>query len=706
MKINKFKSLKLARNYLVLISFITALFINSGSVLAAGNVYTVTGGNPGSLNPPGGVSVSVPTIIITDTSGGAFTDIGGAGEDVAITLNAAYYPAVVWDTSGVPTIDVSSTCADQTVTGITYSGALLGFNLAGGACTAGQTIKINGLSVKTQYALVAPGLTPLINVDNITTLPGGAISTTDTVNLSVTAADAVASVTLGSNATVGAAGNTDINFTLPVALTTNDTVEFTLPANLNVASEAYGSQSFGGGGNFTCLVSTQTITCTSTGTVSAATGYIRLTGITSKYAATSQTITNLAVKAQGITANVIASDSSGAVTNTVVAATLSATNVEPLSLVIGIDSLNTISFTTHVTIANLGKIAITYPSGWDLTSANAVAATNLSGLDGTWTTSVSGQVITLTQTGGSQTTAGVKSLVIPHGIMTTFTIGSGGTYTITTEDPSGGAIETDTAVTADNVTASGSYGGSWSPSQTQQTQQSTQQATQQSTQQTTQQTTQQSTQQATQQSTQQTTQQGTQFPVLTDIAGHWANTAIQKLVEKNIIAGNPDGTFKPDANLNRAEAAVLLYRILGLGSLTAPTEKPFSDVEINAWYAGYINSLKTLKLVGGNPNGTYLPGANMNRAEFLTMAMNIYYYLADATEKAAIDALKTGTITTVYKDLDSKAWYASVVTVATTKGFVKGSTCGTAQCFNPASNITRAEAVTILYNMFSKHLGI
>jgi hypothetical protein len=175
------------------------------------------------------------------------------------------------------------------------------------------------------------------------------------------------------------------------------------------------------------------------------------------------------------------------------------------------------------------------------------------------------------------------------------------------------------------------------------------------------------------------------------------------MAEEGIVTGDPSGTFRPNDSLNRAEAAAILYRVLGFADPSAPTTKPFPDVAIDTWYAGYINELLDLDLVNGNPDGTYQPAESINRAEFLKLAMSVYYYVSDEETQAEIDALKAGAKTTAYEDL-ATAWYTSTVTAATELGFVSGKTCTGGKCFDAAAEITRAEATTILYNMFYAYL--
>lgn len=194
---------------------------------------------------------------------------------------------------------------------------------------------------------------------------------------------------------------------------------------------------------------------------------------------------------------------------------------------------------------------------------------------------------------------------------------------------------------------------------------------------------------------------------VTDISNHWSKDVVQAMMKAGVIKGNKDGTFKPDGNLNRAETSALLYRVLSLVEPPlSPELKPFSDVDVTEWYAGYIAELKKRGVINGNPDGTYKPANEINRAEFLNMAMSLYTYVADEKTKAELEALKNSAPTTAYKDLDTTAWYSSTVTAATEKGFIGGKECGTDKCFDAGSNITRAEATQVLYNMFAKMLKV
>lgn len=95
----------------------------------------------------------------------------------------------------------------------------------------------------------------------------------------------------------------------------------------------------------------------------------------------------------------------------------------------------------------------------------------------------------------------------------------------------------------------------------------------------------------------------------------WYAVYIGYCVEKGIITGYPDGSFKPDESINRAEFAVMLTRFLGLKETGS---KAFPDTE-NHWADGYIGALKGAEIVGGYTDGTFLPEKDITRAEAVKM---------------------------------------------------------------------------------------
>ncbi len=85
------------------------------------------------------------------------------------------------------------------------------------------------------------------------------------------------------------------------------------------------------------------------------------------------------------------------------------------------------------------------------------------------------------------------------------------------------------------------------------------------------------------------------------------------------MQGDGFGYFKPDSNLTRAEAATIFYNLLtdkSMGDMTTS----FSDVSGSAWYATAVNTLASLGIIDGYKDGTFKPEANVTRAEFAAIA--------------------------------------------------------------------------------------
>jgi hypothetical protein len=94
-----------------------------------------------------------------------------------------------------------------------------------------------------------------------------------------------------------------------------------------------------------------------------------------------------------------------------------------------------------------------------------------------------------------------------------------------------------------------------------------------------------------------------------------ACAAVRELEAAGVIAGYPDGTFRPEAKVSRAEVAKLLT--LALGADPRPgAPVPFADAQVH-WAAeqGYIQAAVSARILSGYPDGTFRPDAPVTRAE-------------------------------------------------------------------------------------------
>ena len=102
----------------------------------------------------------------------------------------------------------------------------------------------------------------------------------------------------------------------------------------------------------------------------------------------------------------------------------------------------------------------------------------------------------------------------------------------------------------------------------------------------------------------------------TDVpADAWYNNAVSTLSNAGIIDGYEDGTFKPDGNITRAEFATIAVRFF---EATYDGGDLFSDIA-GHWAQDYINEAANAGIVDGYPDGTFRPQQYITRAEAMTM---------------------------------------------------------------------------------------
>lgn len=104
---------------------------------------------------------------------------------------------------------------------------------------------------------------------------------------------------------------------------------------------------------------------------------------------------------------------------------------------------------------------------------------------------------------------------------------------------------------------------------------------------------------------------------------HWAYPQINLLTEKGVIVGYPDGTFKPDENVTRAEFAAMAIRALGQEHTKVVQPVHFTDIDENYWAYSDIQKALYFDLISCDKNGElFRPDDSVSRAESLTVAVN------------------------------------------------------------------------------------
>ena len=87
------------------------------------------------------------------------------------------------------------------------------------------------------------------------------------------------------------------------------------------------------------------------------------------------------------------------------------------------------------------------------------------------------------------------------------------------------------------------------------------------------------------------------------------------------LLGYEDGTVRPNGSISRAEVATVLFRLLkdDVRTQNLTKDNAYSDVSDTAWYAAAVSTLSKMGVISGYPDGTFRPNAPITRAEFAAM---------------------------------------------------------------------------------------
>ncbi len=159
--------------------------------------------------------------------------------------------------------------------------------------------------------------------------------------------------------------------------------------------------------------------------------------------------------------------------------------------------------------------------------------------------------------------------------------------------------------------------------------------------------------------------------------------AITNLASQGVIQGYPDGTFRPENTVNRAE--FLKMAITGSGK-TIETKtliqgkKIFKDVSDQNWFSPYVKKAVMEGWIEGYNDQTFRPGNEVTKAEALKILGKIQnWQLLSVTEKPFIDA-----------SIDS--WFTPYAQYAKNQGYIRKS-----RTLFPGKKLNRGEIADLIY---------
>ncbi len=168
--------------------------------------------------------------------------------------------------------------------------------------------------------------------------------------------------------------------------------------------------------------------------------------------------------------------------------------------------------------------------------------------------------------------------------------------------------------------------------------------------------------------------------IFNDVQNHWAEKQVYDWVNKGLISGYPDATFKPDHEITRVEFIALTNRAFGYQEMA---ELNFPDVKKEDWFATEIAKAKAVGYIGGYSDGTVKPNNFITRQEVAAVLVKIlnpesspYILFSKFTDSNEIPE-----------------WSMSAINTVVANNYMGGYPDGT---FKPTQLITRAESLSVL----------
>jgi molybdopterin-binding protein len=162
---------------------------------------------------------------------------------------------------------------------------------------------------------------------------------------------------------------------------------------------------------------------------------------------------------------------------------------------------------------------------------------------------------------------------------------------------------------------------------------------------------------------------------LSDVAGEKCEEAVNVLTDLGVVTGYPDGSYKPENIVTRAEMAVIVVRALGLADYAVGTAK-FSDMA-GHWSNPYVAYATGLGIIDGYPDGTFKPDNTVSYDEAAKMLVAALGYTPDSL---------TGT------------WPANYVVKAKSLGILDGIKAG-------AAGANRGDIATMTFQTLDGKIG-
>lgn len=175
-------------------------------------------------------------------------------------------------------------------------------------------------------------------------------------------------------------------------------------------------------------------------------------------------------------------------------------------------------------------------------------------------------------------------------------------------------------------------------------------------------------------------------PAYSDIGTHYARSAVETWSDYAVLEGYPDGSFRPDGAVTRAELAVVLDRVMGYGNTA---ENTFTDVPRQSWYTQSVLHLVAEGILQGRFEELMMPQDRITRQEAFAALARVFSLEESTAAPGFTD------------DGEIAGWAMGYLSAMKQAGYIHGDEAGK---IRPDDPITRAEVVTVLDNMAAAFL--
>jgi len=168
-------------------------------------------------------------------------------------------------------------------------------------------------------------------------------------------------------------------------------------------------------------------------------------------------------------------------------------------------------------------------------------------------------------------------------------------------------------------------------------------------------------------------------------SNYWAAPFIQQLSQRGVIAGFPDGSFRPEEAVTRAQFAAMVNKAFQKSQQRSPIN--FTDVPSNYWGYSAIQQAYTIGFLSGYPGNRFEPNQAIPRQQVLVSLANGLEYTASGNTESTLQ---------YFNDASNIASYArSPIAAATEKQIVVNYP--NVKFLNPTATATRAQVAAFIY---------